>query len=414
MAAEASAADLLIAVHGRILRMACEATGTHFSGLQVMGRLLKLPGSLAKRLARLDATTSYLRHATRPSCENLFLEVQQALADRGGSKDCGDLKDLLLDDDCSEEVVGEAVADNLADQLAYLEVKLAHIYESVDTEGSGSTIAYDNEVFDIHGNVVSVTRSSCDIRMTLMASPSVSCGGQSRILDEAGSCSGMTVDSVGLPVGISCTDDGGSFGLDGSCFGGSSRMSGSSPLDVGKVVVPRLEVANGHDVLRDDTVASRSTWTRSGGRYTKQGLPLTPDVSLSDVVFAEARRASAATDVYDSAVPGAAHTTHTTATGAARESQVASLGLVRGWHDITERLLLVGACRAKSPFWCINHCGALIRASSASFVFTEDFTIDELACDLCVKEADCWLACPHCKFGGCRQCLVYTASFLSD
>jgi hypothetical protein len=77
---EVTAADLLIGLHGRLLRMAAASTGRHFTGLGTMARLLKLPGGLAKKLARLDAATAFIRHATIPDSENFFQDVRLALA----------------------------------------------------------------------------------------------------------------------------------------------------------------------------------------------------------------------------------------------------------------------------------------------------------------------------------------------
>mmetsp|Transcript_102803 Transcript_102803/g.296004 ORF Transcript_102803/g.296004 Transcript_102803/m.296004 type:complete len:334 (+) Transcript_102803:84-1085(+) len=81
------AAALILDCHGHCLRMAAEISGQHFQGLSVVGRRLRLPSHLCKKLQRLDAAAALVRHITAPSVKGFLLELRQSLA---ASAHCGD------------------------------------------------------------------------------------------------------------------------------------------------------------------------------------------------------------------------------------------------------------------------------------------------------------------------------------
>ena len=87
-----AAAEQLLALHGRALRMVAQGTGEHFAGLGQAARTCRLSSKLARQCRGLDACSGWLRHATGPRCDAFVAELRAAVAQAartGGDGSCG-------------------------------------------------------------------------------------------------------------------------------------------------------------------------------------------------------------------------------------------------------------------------------------------------------------------------------------
>ena len=78
------AAGLIARLHGRVLRAAADACGTHFQGLQHVARYIRAhradgrgprQAAVVRKLTQLDDAVSLTRHITVASSENFMVEV---------------------------------------------------------------------------------------------------------------------------------------------------------------------------------------------------------------------------------------------------------------------------------------------------------------------------------------------------
>ena len=81
----ADAESLIRDVHGRLLRRACQATGTHFEGLGTAARKLFreaiIDSSIKRKLLSIDLAASYLQHISQPLCDQVYEHIDQLLSD---------------------------------------------------------------------------------------------------------------------------------------------------------------------------------------------------------------------------------------------------------------------------------------------------------------------------------------------
>ena len=77
-------AALLLDLHGKILRAACEHQSKHFEGLGAAGRHLFRTGTVSAKmknqLSRLDFTCAYVRHISKPFADQFFEEFSNMLS----------------------------------------------------------------------------------------------------------------------------------------------------------------------------------------------------------------------------------------------------------------------------------------------------------------------------------------------
>ena len=79
-----AAAELLLALHGRALRLVARLTGQHQAGLSQAAREHRLSSRLARQCRELDAASGWIRHVTEPRCDAFLAELGAALTDGGG------------------------------------------------------------------------------------------------------------------------------------------------------------------------------------------------------------------------------------------------------------------------------------------------------------------------------------------
>ena len=70
---------LLLALHGTALRHAALVTGCHFAGLSQLARANRLSSRLTRKCRELDAVSGWVRHVTRPRCDDFLAELASAL-----------------------------------------------------------------------------------------------------------------------------------------------------------------------------------------------------------------------------------------------------------------------------------------------------------------------------------------------
>ncbi len=79
------AAQLLLELHGGVLRTVRESVCTHFEGLASASRWLAKAGcrdkKLLKDLAHLDTVAAWVRHVTVPLCDKMVLQTKGELAE---------------------------------------------------------------------------------------------------------------------------------------------------------------------------------------------------------------------------------------------------------------------------------------------------------------------------------------------
>ena len=74
-----SAEALVGKLHGQVLRLMALHSGKHFAGVAQAARSLPLAGRTKKRLQRLDAAFTVLRHITQPFADQFLQEVAAEL-----------------------------------------------------------------------------------------------------------------------------------------------------------------------------------------------------------------------------------------------------------------------------------------------------------------------------------------------
>ena len=98
-------ADLIVDLHGRLLRGLAKQMGQHFEGLGVAARAAQRRGLLDKRLAkklrRVDDAFNVLRHITEPSAAALVAAVDERFAIFLPQKNDG-LNEKVPDDNVNE------------------------------------------------------------------------------------------------------------------------------------------------------------------------------------------------------------------------------------------------------------------------------------------------------------------------
>eukprot|EP00421_Protoceratium_reticulatum_P060472 CAMPEP_0168487520 /NCGR_PEP_ID=MMETSP0228-20121227/67680_1 /TAXON_ID=133427 /ORGANISM="Protoceratium reticulatum, Strain CCCM 535 (=CCMP 1889)" /LENGTH=157 /DNA_ID=CAMNT_0008504143 /DNA_START=58 /DNA_END=528 /DNA_ORIENTATION=+ len=70
---------LILAAHGRALRLIASEAGRHFQGLGQATRYLKMVNPLRSKLLNLEAAYNTIRHITGPSVETFLDELKRAL-----------------------------------------------------------------------------------------------------------------------------------------------------------------------------------------------------------------------------------------------------------------------------------------------------------------------------------------------
>ena len=78
------ASEILLALHGSLLRLVCARTRVHFQGLAAAARWLRREGLISnnqhKKLAQLDVVAAFIRHATIPLAAQLEWELTGCLS----------------------------------------------------------------------------------------------------------------------------------------------------------------------------------------------------------------------------------------------------------------------------------------------------------------------------------------------
>ena len=104
---EMDAAELLIGLHGRVLRQCSAAEGVHFQGLAVAGRYLHKSQRVDKRLKKqmevLDQVVAWLRHATAPGCAGMLKELTRQLGLPAHGAVVADLEKEIQAEDVDEK-----------------------------------------------------------------------------------------------------------------------------------------------------------------------------------------------------------------------------------------------------------------------------------------------------------------------
>jgi hypothetical protein len=125
---------LFAGLHRSCLCRLSKASGLPLQGLAHGGRALRdrLSPITLRKLRDIDTTFAFIRHITNEKVGAFLLQLDAELGDDRASPHTQPLIPLPADFDESSDAV-----DILSDKLAFLETKLACIYESIDTEAHG-------------------------------------------------------------------------------------------------------------------------------------------------------------------------------------------------------------------------------------------------------------------------------------